>query len=482
MKLQTPWLAEAWRELGQREAQGPRDNPRIMALYRDARVSGVAHDETAWCAAFVGACLERAGQRGTASLMARSYAGWGKAASDVQPGSVAVFKRGDDPALGHVGFVVGEIDDALIVLGGNQADAVTVAALSRANLLALRWPLDAGEFETTEQFEQKRPGDTEDGIALTGHTGRDGTADRGIFEIALRHVLSMEGGYGDDPEDLGGPTNLGLTLVDLAEWKRVPLDPTTRPMLLDALRALDVDTARPIYQQRYWRKSCADALPPALALMHFDCAVNQGCQRASRFLQEAVDAEVDGEIGPLTLSAVRGAEPGASLARYAELRRAHYRSLPTFERFGRGWLARVEATLSRARMLIEISSQSADAAIPNLPTQKGDRPMASAKTPVSAKDVSIETVSRDAGPAGDGKWWGQSMTVWGALITAAATVAPALGPLIGLDISGETVRQIGGQAAETVRAIAGLAGTVMTIYGRARASGPLVRRDVSVRL
>lgn len=82
----------------------------------------------------------------------------------------------------------------------------------------------------------------------------------------------------------------------------------------------------------------------------------------------------------------------------------------------------------------------------------------------------------------EGKWWGQSLTVWGAVITAAATVAPALGPLFGLDISGETVRQIGGQTAETMRAIAGLAGTFMTIFGRARATLPLVRRDVSLRL
>ena len=30
-----------------------------------------------------------------------------------------------------------------------------------------------------------------------------------------------------------------------------------------------------------------------------------------------------------------------------------------------------------------------------------------------------------------GKWWGHSMTIWGALITAAATVLPALGPILG---------------------------------------------------
>ena len=58
---QPTWLTEAWRELGQRERAGAADNARIMRLYRDAGHAGVAHDEVPWCAAFVGACLTRAG-------------------------------------------------------------------------------------------------------------------------------------------------------------------------------------------------------------------------------------------------------------------------------------------------------------------------------------------------------------------------------------------------------------------------------------
>ena len=37
------------------------------------------------------------------------------------------------------------------------------------------------------------------------------------------------------------------------------------------------------------------------------------------------------------------------------------------------------------------------------------------------------------------------MTIWGALITALATVLPAIGPLVGLDITPELVRQLGDQ-------------------------------------
>lgn len=80
------------------------------------------------------------------------------------------------------------------------------------------------------------------------------------------------------------------------------------------------------------------------------------------------------------------------------------------------------------------------------------------------------------------KWWGESMTVWGALMTAVATVLPVVGPLIGIDITPELVKLVGTQAYAVVQAVTGLLGTVMTIYGRARATQPLERRPVSLKL
>ena len=63
----------------------------------------------------------------------------------------------------------------------------------------------------------------------------------------------------------------------------------------------------------------------------------------------------------------------------------------------------------------------------------------------------------------------------GTMITALSTVLPALAPLFGFEITGETVRQLGGQAAQTIQALVGLAGTIMAIYGRTRAVSPLMR-------
>jgi hypothetical protein len=61
------------------------------------------------------------------------------------------------------------------------------------------------------------------------------------------------------------------------------------------------------------------------------------------------------------------------------------------------------------------------------------------------------TTDAAATPTPDSKWWAQSMTIWGAIITAAATVAPALGSRFGIDIAPELIRLFGDQALATAR-------------------------------
>jgi hypothetical protein len=63
-----------------------------------------------------------------------------------------------------------------------------------------------------------------------------------------------------------------------------------------------------------------------------------------------------------------------------------------------------------------------------------------------------------------------------------ALVLPALGPVIGIDITGDLVREAGEQIVQTVQAVGGLIGFAMTIYGRVRASQPLAQREVTMKL
>jgi uncharacterized protein (TIGR02594 family) len=130
-------------ELGTREAPGAANNPRVLAYYADAGHPGIRADSTAWCAAFVGAALKRAGYANSGSLAARSYLQYGRALSEPEPGCIVVFWRGSrDGWQGHVAFYVRGEGDRIRVLGGNQSDAVTEANYPRSQVLGYRWPLE----------------------------------------------------------------------------------------------------------------------------------------------------------------------------------------------------------------------------------------------------------------------------------------------------------------------------------------------------
>jgi uncharacterized protein (TIGR02594 family) len=122
----TPWLDAAKAETGIREVAGKRDNPKILDFYRDAGHPEIEHDETPWCAAFVGAMLKRCGYPTTGSLAARSYLKYGRKLTKPEPGCIVVFWRGSPSSWeGHVAFFVKDEGANVRVLGGNQSNAVT---------------------------------------------------------------------------------------------------------------------------------------------------------------------------------------------------------------------------------------------------------------------------------------------------------------------------------------------------------------------
>lgn len=456
---QPAWLAAAWAEFGVREISGSANNARVLAYFRDVGHDEITRDETPWCAAFVGAMLKRAGLPSTRSLLARSYLRWGKALDEPRVGALAVLSRGSDPYAGHVGFYLASQGRRIFLLSGNHGDAVTVEAFEQERLLGYRWPDEATDGQNS---------------AVAVPTAVDPAPDsQPLFEDALAHVLEMEGGFSDDPYDPGGPTNKGITLKDFASWRGWTVTAATRAEAVRALKDIDAETVAAIYAQRYWRAANCASLPPALAFMHFDAAVNHGVGGATRMLQQALAVAPDGEIGPQTLAAAHGPHPATYVERYADLRRARYRALPHFWRFGRGWLRRVDAT--EAAALRRLSTTTT-----HLETAKGKDPMdQDFKFPLPGQ-VPGEAMAGDVGDTG--KWWAHSKTVWGTLITAAATVLPVIGPLFGLNLPAEVITKIGDQALVVIQAAAGLFGTLLTIYGRAQATQRLVRKDVSLRM
>ncbi len=173
------------------------------------------------------------------------------------------------------------------------------------------------------------------------------------FDTCLAFTLEREGGFSDDPHDPGGATCHGITLATYRDWADNPrLD-------VSDIRDIAAATVREIYHGRYWLPVSAESLPRGVDLMVFDHGVNAGPGRSARLLQEVLGfsgAAVDGAIGPKTLAAAAAADPATVIARLAASQAAYYRSLDDFDRYGAGWLNRVDARRALAMQMIQAAT------------------------------------------------------------------------------------------------------------------------------
>jgi uncharacterized protein (TIGR02594 family) len=134
-------MEHAERELarGVRELPGVQHNTRILE-YHDATSLRATNDEVPWCSSFVNWCLQHAGYEGTQSAVARSWLRWGEELDRPTYGCITVLSRPGNPWQGHVGFYTDHRHDAVLLLGGNQSNAVSIAAYDPSRVLSYRWP------------------------------------------------------------------------------------------------------------------------------------------------------------------------------------------------------------------------------------------------------------------------------------------------------------------------------------------------------
>ena len=145
------WIKIARNYVGVKEIKGAKHNPIVIELWRaafEATAQPVPavfkNDETAWCGGFVGGVLAKAGlgrHIPKSFPMARSWLTAGSKLNNPAYGCVVVFWRGSRTgSSGHVGFVVGRDKRGnLMVLGGNQGDAINIKPFSTARVLGYRW-------------------------------------------------------------------------------------------------------------------------------------------------------------------------------------------------------------------------------------------------------------------------------------------------------------------------------------------------------
>lgn len=169
-------------------------------------------------------------------------------------------------------------------------------------------------------------------------------------------ILGKEGGYVNNPNDKGGPTNWGITqAVARAHGYTGDMKDLSRQQALNIL------------ESDYWvgpRFNQVSEVSNAIAIELTDTGVNMGPSVSAKFLQRALnvfnnqgklypDIVADGQIGPRTITALQSflatrSRDGEKVmlkalnslqgARYIELAE----SRPANETFAYGWFERVE--------------------------------------------------------------------------------------------------------------------------------------------
>ena len=114
------------------------------------------------------------------------------------------------------------------------------------------------------------------------------------------------------------------------------------------MRDLTPEDVGPIYKKNYWDRVKGDSLPSGLDWACFDWCVNSGSGRPAKAVQRAVGATADGAIGPATLGLIMEKDPKFIIEYVHDVRQDFYKSLKTFETFGRGWTRRNKETLHQA--------------------------------------------------------------------------------------------------------------------------------------
>lgn len=177
--------------------------------------------------------------------------------------------------------------------------------------------------------------------------------EQSAFQKAFERTVGLEGGYSNNPADLGGKTMFGIT------------EAVARAIgYMGDMSNMTADIAKNIYYSKYWEKMrlndvCRMSEP--LAAKMFDVGVNMGIATAVMFLQQVLntlnqqgtlyaDIFEDGAIGNATFTALhsyygkRGVKGGEVLlkalnclqgARYIELCQKRQAN----EVFVYGWLA-----------------------------------------------------------------------------------------------------------------------------------------------
>jgi lysozyme family protein len=187
------------------------------------------------------------------------------------------------------------------------------------------------------------------------------------FQKAYKFTLKFEGGYVNNPDDIGKETIKGISRVYWPQWKGWEVVDAAKkesgfPRSLNSNESLD-DEIKKFYIENFWNPlRCEDLAARSLPIAAevFDAGVNMGKTRSAKFLQTALnifnrkgslysDLVVDGKPGNVTIRSynilLASCDPELVLKTLLIQRGAHYikRALEeeSQETFIRGWINRI---------------------------------------------------------------------------------------------------------------------------------------------
>ena len=132
-------LKTALSQYGTKGIFGPQAEQEVLKFYQEIGNKWVQDDDLAWCAAFAQWVCMKSKAPYSAKLNARSFLDWGRQTQKPEMGDIVVLWRIDkDGPFGHVGFYIKETSGTVYLLGGNQANSVSIAPFQKSQVLQYR--------------------------------------------------------------------------------------------------------------------------------------------------------------------------------------------------------------------------------------------------------------------------------------------------------------------------------------------------------
>lgn len=157
-------------------------------------------------------------------------------------------------------------------------------------------------------------------------------------------ILKWEGGFVNDPDDLGGATNMGVTLATYMQYCRKKGYPVPT---VDRLKKMSEREWAEILKTMYWDRWKADQIiNQSVANILVDWVWASGIHGIKR-PQKILGVDVDGIVGVQTIAAVN-ARDGKDLFYAIKSDRVNFideicKARPANEKFRRGWLNRINS-------------------------------------------------------------------------------------------------------------------------------------------